>query len=73
MRGKTKHQCVVCTGTACLRKGANQVLSAVKHSHEVSVKTSPCLGLCGLAPAVMMDQHPMTQRGLVGALERAMA
>jgi bidirectional [NiFe] hydrogenase diaphorase subunit len=61
-----KHVCVVCTGTACYIKGANQILDSIKQAHDikpgettedgqVSVLTARCLGACGLAAAVVYD------------------
>ena len=63
-----KHTCVVCLGTACYIKGAQQLLDTVQkdlsvHPGEttadghVSLLTARCLGSCGLAPAVVYDQE----------------
>jgi bidirectional [NiFe] hydrogenase diaphorase subunit len=61
------HACVVCTGTACFVKGAEQLLAAVeKLAHvrpgettpdrKLSLLTARCIGACGIAPAVVYDQ-----------------
>jgi bidirectional [NiFe] hydrogenase diaphorase subunit len=61
-----KHTCVVCAGTACYVKGAEQLLAAVgEATHirqgettsdgELSLLTARCLGACGVAPAVVLD------------------
>ena len=61
-----KHTCVVCTGTACFVKGAEQLLTAVgaaahilpgetTSDGELSLLTARCLGACGVAPAVVLD------------------
>lgn len=63
-----KHTCVICLGTACYIKGAQQLLNAIEHDlniapgettadGEVSLLTARCLGSCGLAPAVVYDQE----------------
>jgi bidirectional [NiFe] hydrogenase diaphorase subunit len=66
LRPKGKHTCVVCTGTACYVKGADQLLAAVEEAAhvqpgetttdgELSLLTARCLGACGIAPAVVLD------------------
>lgn len=63
-----QHTCVVCTGTACYIKGAPRLLSALDEmlatkpgettpDGKVSVLAARCLGSCGLAPAVVLDQE----------------
>ncbi|MBN2484237.1 MAG: NADH-quinone oxidoreductase subunit NuoE [Candidatus Omnitrophica bacterium] len=60
------HTIYVCLGTACFVKGAGKVLDAVKEELKISVgETTPdnlfslretrCLGACGLAPVIMVD------------------
>lgn len=62
-----EHTCMVCTGTACYVKGAQAVLDAIEKRFgikpgEVSaddvlgLQTARCLGACGLAPAVVIDE-----------------
>jgi bidirectional [NiFe] hydrogenase diaphorase subunit len=66
LRPKGKHACVVCTGTACYVKGADELLAAVGRTArvapgettadgELSLLTARCLGACGIAPAVVLD------------------
>jgi bidirectional [NiFe] hydrogenase diaphorase subunit len=66
LKPKGKHTCVVCTGTACYVKGADQLLATVcAAAHvrpgetttdgELSLLTARCLGACGIAPAVVLD------------------
>ena len=61
-----KHNCIVCTGTACHVKGANKIIKAVSEAFDVeegsttedgilSLTTARCLGSCGLAPVVVLD------------------
>ncbi len=66
MRPPGKHACVVCLGTACYIKGAQQLVDQVSERFhvapgrtsddgELSLLTARCLGSCGLAPAVVFD------------------
>ena len=66
MRPPGKHACVVCLGTACYIKGAQQLVDQVSERFQVapgrtsddgelSLLTARCLGSCGLAPAVVFD------------------
>jgi bidirectional [NiFe] hydrogenase diaphorase subunit len=61
-----EHTCVVCTGTACYIKGAQQLLDAAQKrlgiatgettpDKKVSLLAARCLGSCGLAPAIVFD------------------
>jgi bidirectional [NiFe] hydrogenase diaphorase subunit len=63
-----RHTCVICLGTACYIKGAQQLLHTVQRDldvspgettsdGDVSLLTARCLGSCGLAPAVVYDQE----------------
>ena len=66
LKPKGLHSCVVCLGTACYVKGANQLLAAVEEQTKikagetttdgvVSLLTARCIGACGVAPAVVYD------------------
>jgi bidirectional [NiFe] hydrogenase diaphorase subunit len=66
LKPQGRHTCVVCLGTACYIKGANQLLEALEKKYsvqpgqttqdgELSVLTARCLGSCGLAPAAVLD------------------
>ncbi len=61
-----KHVISVCLGTACYVKGAAQILQTVKDELKIdvggitedglfSLQPARCLGACGLAPVVMID------------------
>jgi bidirectional [NiFe] hydrogenase diaphorase subunit len=61
-----EHTCVVCTGTACYIKGAQQLVDTAQRAlgvavgettgdKKVSLLAARCLGSCGLAPAVVFD------------------
>ena len=60
------HRCIVCLGTACYVKGAGQILEQLETTLQIKVgETTPdgqisllsarCLGACGIAPAVVLD------------------
>ncbi|MEO8391524.1 MAG: bidirectional hydrogenase complex protein HoxE [Chloroflexota bacterium] len=62
------HTCVVCLGTACYIKGGQQILAALEQltgvhrgettpDKQVSLMVARCLGTCGLAPAVVLDEE----------------
>jgi bidirectional [NiFe] hydrogenase diaphorase subunit len=66
LKPKGLHTCVVCMGTACYVKGADQLLDTAKKEAgvaagettadgRVSLATARCLGACGIAPAVVFD------------------
>ncbi len=61
-----EHNCVVCAGTACYVKGAEQIVQAISEEFNIndgettpdglfSLRTARCLGSCGLAPVVVLD------------------
>jgi bidirectional [NiFe] hydrogenase diaphorase subunit len=66
LKPQGRHTCVVCTGTACYIKGADQIMNVLEKQFdlkagmtspggEVSVLTARCIGSCGLAPAAVLD------------------
>ncbi len=68
LKPKGEHTCVVCTGTACYIKGANQLLDHLKQNHnlvdgdtsedgKISLLTARCVGACSLAPVVVIDDQ----------------
>ena len=65
-RPRGRQLCVVCAGTACYIKGAEAVLAGVERQlgvrdgetsadGEVSLLSAHCVGQCGLAPLVLLD------------------
>jgi bidirectional [NiFe] hydrogenase diaphorase subunit len=81
LKPKGKHTCVVCTGTACYIKGAQGLLGGIERTYGVkpgettpdgklSVLTARCLGSCGLAPAVVLDNAVMGKIGPAEVLAR---
>ena len=66
LKPKGRHTCVVCMGTACYIKGAQNILDEIEKKYgvkpgettkndELSVLTARCIGSCGLAAAVVVD------------------
>ena len=65
---KGKHQINVCLGTACYVKGSDKVLEEVEKMLGIksgectpdgvfSIKSCRCVGACGLAPVMMIDEE----------------
>jgi bidirectional [NiFe] hydrogenase diaphorase subunit len=83
LKPKGRHACIVCTGTACYIKGADQLLDGLRERYGVapgetteddalSVMSARCVGACGLAPAVVVDGSVLGKLdtdGLLAALE----
>jgi bidirectional [NiFe] hydrogenase diaphorase subunit len=66
LKPRGQHTCVVCLGTACFVKGADDILAeaeknldikcgATTPDNRVSLLTARCIGACGIAPAVVFD------------------
>ncbi len=77
-----KHSVTVCTGTACYVRGAERVLNELEkvlgiasggttNDGRYSVRCARCVGACGLAPVLMIDDDvhgsldPKRLKGLV--------
>ncbi len=74
----------ICLGTACYVKGANDVLNAIKNHLEIdlgqttedglfSLQPARCLGACGLAPVIMIEDKihgDLTPKSVVELLEQ---
>lgn len=65
---KGKHRISVCLGTACYVKGADKVLAEVEKKLNIksgectpdglfSIDSCRCVGACGLAPVMMIDEE----------------
>jgi len=74
LKPKGRHTCVVCMGTACYIKGAEAIMQKLHETFGVkagettgddhlSVMTARCVGSCGLAPAVVLDQQVLGHIG----------
>ncbi|MGA1237341.1 MAG: bidirectional hydrogenase complex protein HoxE [Limisphaerales bacterium] len=68
LKPKGRHNCVICTGTACHVRGAQNLVNAIQSElqlkpgqttadGELGLQTARCIGCCGLAPAVVLDDH----------------
>jgi NADH-quinone oxidoreductase subunit E len=64
---KGRHLIKVCTGTACYVKGIKEVISRIDNEYQItegcttedrrfSLEGVRCLGACGLAPVMVVDQ-----------------
>jgi bidirectional [NiFe] hydrogenase diaphorase subunit len=83
LKPQGKHNCVICTGTACYIKGAGDLVAALKQRFGVNLgETTPdraisllgarCLGACGLAPAAVVDGNVLgkqTSEALMAKIE----
>ncbi len=63
-----EHTCVVCMGTACYVKRAAEIVSVIQDEYKIapgqttsdgklSLATARCLGSCGLAPVLVVDNE----------------
>src|SRR5664279_3709318 len=68
LKSKGEHTCLVCTGTACYVKGAQLILNEIEKQFALKpgeatadnllgVQVARCIGACGLAPAVVLDDE----------------
>lgn len=68
LKPKGEHSVVVCTGTACYVKGAQAILDAMESAYglkpgmttpdgKLGLEQARCIGACGLAPAVVIDEE----------------
>jgi bidirectional [NiFe] hydrogenase diaphorase subunit len=68
LKSKGEHTCLVCTGTACYVKGAQKILDTIEQhfglkqgqvstDNKLGVAAARCIGACGLAPAVIIDDE----------------
>ena len=76
---KGKHKIGVCLGTACYVRGAKAVLNKTEEATGISVgETTPdglfsleatrCLGCCGLAPVMMIDNDVYAKLDDIGGI-----
>jgi NADH:ubiquinone oxidoreductase subunit E len=85
LRPRGRHKVGVCMGTPCHVKGAPRIIEAIERAYNVKVggtdpkgdftlETTGCVGTCGLAPVVMIDDEEMfgkvTQSSIVKILEQ---
>ena len=81
LKSKGEHTCLVCTGTACYVKGAQQLLDAVEAAYgikagevtednQLGLSVARCIGACGLAPAVVIDDEVQAKIDAQGIVEK---
>jgi NADH:ubiquinone oxidoreductase subunit E len=82
-----KHNVVVCLGTACYLKGAAEILKGIEENLGIKAgETTPdrlfhidvarCIGACGIAPAVKIDDEVIgkaTKEMIIERLEQIKA
>lgn len=82
-----KHNCIICTGTACHVKGSAKIAEALSQHYDVpvgkttedgllSLTTARCLGSCGLAPVTVLDgevQGKATSEVLIQQVDQVLA
>ena len=67
-----EHACVLCMGTACYVKGAPQLLKVAEETGHIkagdtsadgkmSLAVARCIGACGIAPVVVLDDKIVGQ------------
>lgn len=72
LKSKGEHSCVVCTGTACYVKGAQAILNEIEAKtglkpgqvsadNKLGIASARCIGACGLAPAVVLDDEVLAK------------
>jgi bidirectional [NiFe] hydrogenase diaphorase subunit len=68
LKSKGEHTCLVCTGTACYVKGAQGILQELERQfgikagqvtadEKLGIQMARCVGACGLAPVVVVDDE----------------
>jgi bidirectional [NiFe] hydrogenase diaphorase subunit len=84
LKPKGEHSVVVCTGTACYVKGAQAILQAMEKRYglkpgqttpdgKLGLEQARCIGACGLAPAVVIDEDMLPKADANKVLEAAQA
>ncbi len=79
LKPQGEHTCTVCMGTACYVKRAAEILAMLKTEFDIepgqttpdgklSVATARCLGSCGLAPVIVVDNQVVGRETPEGAL-----
>jgi bidirectional [NiFe] hydrogenase diaphorase subunit len=78
---KGTHQCVVCMGTSCYLKGASFILHSLEQemsiragqttsSGDMTLSLARCVGDCGHAPLVILDEQAVTVSSVSSVLEQ---
>jgi bidirectional [NiFe] hydrogenase diaphorase subunit len=72
LKPKGRHNCVICTGTACHVRGAQVIVNEIARGlhlkpgqttpdGKLGVQIARCIGCCGLAPAVVLDDQVLAK------------
>jgi len=81
---KARHPIKVCMGTACYVRRVNEILNRIQSNYNLemggttddrrfSLEAVRCLGACGLAPVIVVDESiygSATPEGILDALEK---
>ncbi|MBN1993847.1 MAG: bidirectional hydrogenase complex protein HoxE [Anaerolineae bacterium] len=78
---KGEHQCIVCMGTACYVKGAGDIVACLEKEYNLkagettadgkfSLTEARCLGSCGLAPILILDNQTLGKETPASAAAR---
>lgn len=81
LKPKGEHTFVLCMGTACYVKGAEQIQTALEEHHQckfgqttkdnkMSFITARCVGSCGLAPVAVLDDAVVGKLTPVESIKR---
>jgi bidirectional [NiFe] hydrogenase diaphorase subunit len=87
LKPQGEHSCIVCLGTACYVGKANEIVEAMEKGYGVkagsttadgklTLTTTRCLGCCGLAPVVVLDNNVLgkeTPEGTVAKVRDVVA
>ena len=84
LKSKGEHTCLVCTGTACYVKGAQAILNEIEKQfalkpgqvstdNKLGVQVARCIGACGLAPAVVLDDEVLAKVNAADIAEKVKA
>lgn len=84
LKPKGRHNCLVCTGTACYVKGSQKIVDEIEREYairpgettrdrQLGLQIARCIGSCGLAPAVVFDNEILAKvnPAEIGGLLRA--
>ena len=81
---KGEHACIVCMGTACYVKGAAEIAARLQQEYGIKAEeTTPdgkfslsearCLGSCGLAPILVLDDEVLGKETAESVLAKVKA
>ena len=84
LKSKGEHTCLVCTGTACYVKGAQGIIEAIEQKfhlkpgevtadNKLGLQVARCIGACGLAPAIVVDDEVIAKVSALDIQEKITA